>query len=269
MFKLFKENVRIAFESIRSQILRTILTVLIIAIGITALVGILSAVSALENTISSDFASMGSNTFNLQRYEFVTQSRGGGETEKINPILTYREVREFKDEFIYPKTQTSLSFNGTGNAEVKFENEKTDPEVSVIGVNENFLTNSGLDLENGREFTFFDIQNNNKVTYLEHFSKHQMYLFNISLAEIKLVAVKVENEAIDITTRQGYQWLQSNLLDDTVNLYTSTKALSEDRNKDIFALIKQGAVITKGDLFEYFNKMVENSPFSIFKTIIK
>jgi len=98
-----------------------------------------------------------------------------------------------------------------------------------------------------------------KVTYLEHFSKHQMYLFNITLAEIKLVAVKVENEAIDITTRQGYQWLQSNLLDDAVNLYTSTKALSEDRNKDIFALIKQGAVITKGDLFEYFNNMVENS----------
>ena len=97
-----------------------------------------------------------------------------------------------------------------------------------------------------------------KVTYLEHFSKHQMYLFNITLAEIKLVAVKVDNEAIDITTRQGYQWLQSNLLDDTVNLFTSTKAISDDRNKDIFALIKQGAVITKGELFEYFNNMVNN-----------
>ncbi|WP_010229170.1 ABC transporter permease [Gillisia marina] len=163
MFQLFKENVRIAFESIRSQILRTILTVLIIAIGITALVGILSAVSALENTISSDFASMGSNTFNLQRYEFTTQRRGGDEKEKVNPILSYREVRTFKESFVFPKTQTSLSFNGTGNAEVKYENEKTDPEVSVLGVNENYLTNSGLKLENGREFNYFDIQNNNKV----------------------------------------------------------------------------------------------------------
>jgi len=130
------------------------------------LVGILSAVSALENTISSDFASMGSNTFNLQRYEFTTQRRGGDETEKINPILSYREVRTFKESFIFPKTQTSLSFNGTGNAEVKYESEKTDPEVSVIGVNENYLTNSGLKLENGREFNYFDIQNNNKVAIL-------------------------------------------------------------------------------------------------------
>jgi len=166
MFPLLKENIRIAFDSIKSQILRTTLTVLIIAIGITALVGILSAVSALENTISSDFASMGSNTFNLQRYEFTTQTRGGGEREKINPIITYREVREFKETYSFPKTQTSISFTGTSNAEVKYESEKTDPEVSVLGVNEFFLTNSGLNLEKGREFNYFDIQNNNNVTIL-------------------------------------------------------------------------------------------------------
>ena len=95
MFPLFKENVRIALFSIKSQLLRTILTVLIIAIGITALVGILSAVSALENTISSDFASMGANTFNLQRYD--SQIRvNGGEREKVNPIIGYREVKELK-----------------------------------------------------------------------------------------------------------------------------------------------------------------------------
>jgi putative ABC transport system permease protein len=166
MFPLLKENIRIAFDSIKSQILRTTLTVLIIAIGITALVGILSAVSALENTISSDFASMGSNTFNLQRYEFTTHTRGGGEREKINPIITYREVREFKETYSFPKTQTSISFTGTSNAEVKYESEKTDPEVSVLGVNEFFLTNSGLDLEEGREFNYFDIQNNNNVAIL-------------------------------------------------------------------------------------------------------
>lgn len=95
-----------------------------------------------------------------------------------------------------------------------------------------------------------------KVNYLEHFSPQQMFLFNITGIEIKLIAVKVENEAIDITTRAGYQWLQKNLMDDSVNLYTSSKALQEDRNKDIFALIQQGAVITKGNLFRYFDEVV-------------
>lgn len=165
MFSLFKENVRIAFDSIKSQILRTVLTVMIIAIGITALVGILSAVTALENTISSDFASMGANTFNLQRYDSQVRVNGG-EREKINPIIGYREVKRFKDTYQFPQTQTSISFTGTSGAEVKHESEKTDPEVSVVGVNEFFLSNSGLELEDGRDFNYFDIENNNNVCIL-------------------------------------------------------------------------------------------------------
>lgn len=102
MLNLFKENVRIAAGSIRTQILRTSLTVLIIAIGITALVGILTVVSALENTISSDFASMGSNTFNVKQYENTTQRRGGDERKIINPIVSYTEAVDFKDEYDYP-----------------------------------------------------------------------------------------------------------------------------------------------------------------------
>jgi len=163
MFGLVRENIRIAFDSIKSQLLRTILTVLIIAIGITALVGILSAVSALENTISSDFSSMGSNTFNIQRYEFNTQSRGRGEKQKINPIISYRNVKAFEDEYTYPGTKTSVSFTGTRSAEVKYENKKTDPEVTVIGVNEHFIQNSGLKLDAGRELNFFDVQNNSNL----------------------------------------------------------------------------------------------------------
>lgn len=97
-----------------------------------------------------------------------------------------------------------------------------------------------------------------KVIYLEHFSTQQMFLFQITQVEIHLIGIKVENEAIDITRREGYQWLQKNLMDDAVNLYTSSKVLSEDRNKDIFALIQQGAVITKGDLFQYFDKVVNS-----------
>lgn len=164
MFSLLRENLRIAFDSIKSQLLRTILTILIIAIGITALVGILSLVKALENTISSDFASMGSNTFNLQQYEFTT--RRSDEKPVINPVIGYRQVKEFTDTYNYPTAQTAISFSGTRTAEVKYESDKTDPEVSVVGVNEHFLINSGLKLDKGRNFTSFDVSNNTRVCVL-------------------------------------------------------------------------------------------------------
>ncbi|NDP28205.1 MAG: FtsX-like permease family protein [Flavobacterium sp.] len=160
MFKLFRENVRIAFGSIRTQLLRTILTVLIIAIGITALVGILTVVSALENTISSDFASMGANTFNINQYENTSRRRGGEEREIINPIISYPEAVAFKNKYKYPLTETSVSFTATSTAEIKYEATKTDPENTIVGVDEYFMVNSGLETSSGRNFTGFDIQNN-------------------------------------------------------------------------------------------------------------
>jgi putative ABC transport system permease protein len=162
MFKLTKENIRIALGSIRTQLLRTILTILIIAIGITALVGILTVVSALKNTLSSNFASMGSNTFNISQYETSIRRRGGGNSdiEKENPIITYPQAKAFKENYQYPFTETSLSFTATSRAEVKFESQKTDPEISVVGVDEHFLGNSGLETTLGRNFTGFDIDNN-------------------------------------------------------------------------------------------------------------
>jgi putative ABC transport system permease protein len=166
MLSLLRENIKIALESIKNHLLRTILTVLIIAIGIMALVGILSSVNALENTITGNFASMGANTFNIQRYEFALRTRGSGEVEKINPVIGYREVKEFKDSYNFPSTQTAISFTGTSTAEIRYRDKETDPEANVLGVNEHFLGNSGLELETGRGFTYFDIQNNSKVCIL-------------------------------------------------------------------------------------------------------
>jgi putative ABC transport system permease protein len=163
MFSLVRENIRIALNSIKTQLLRTILTVLIIAIGITALVGILTAVSALENTITSDFSSMGANTFNIQRYEFNTQRQSGREVQKINPIISYRDVKAFEDTYDFPFTKVSVSFVGTSSAEAKYENKKTDPEVTVLGINENYIQNSGLEVTEGRELNYFDVQNSNSV----------------------------------------------------------------------------------------------------------
>ena len=166
MIGLFKENTRIALDSIKSQVLRTSLTVFIIALGITALVGILTVVSALQNTILSDFASMGANTFSISRYDFSAEINQNDVEQKVNPIISYPEARAFQDKYTYPFTTTSLSFTAASGVEVKYQGEKTDPEINIIGVDENFCPNKGLDVVKGRNFNTFDISNNNYVCIL-------------------------------------------------------------------------------------------------------
>ena len=166
MVGLFKENTKIALDSIQSQALRTSLTVFIIALGITALVGILTVVSALKNTILNDFASMGANTFSISQYDFSSEINQNDVDVRVNPIINYPQAREFQDKYNFPFTTTSLSFTAASAVEVKYAGEKTDPEIQIVGVDENFCPNKGLEVTKGRNFNSFDIANNNYVCVL-------------------------------------------------------------------------------------------------------
>ena len=161
MFSLFRENTRIAFDSIKSQMLRTILTVFIIGLGIFALVGILAAVAVLESTVTGNFAAMGTNTFSISRYDYADQLNSN--EVKVNPIIGYPQAKQFQEKYNFPLSSTSLSFTAASDAEVKFEGKKTDPEITVVGADEYFLPNSGLEVTQGRNFNTFDISNNNYV----------------------------------------------------------------------------------------------------------
>jgi putative ABC transport system permease protein len=162
MSNIHIENIKIALASIRTQLLRTILTVLIISIGIMALVGILTAINGLENTIGKNFSFMGSNTFNITDY--VSKIRmGNSEEQEFNPIISYPEAKEFKDNYDFPGAIVTLSFGANFTQQIKYKDKKTDPEVTIYGVDENYLAARGFDLGEGRNFSNFDIVNNNAV----------------------------------------------------------------------------------------------------------
>lgn len=98
----------------------------------------------------------------------------------------------------------------------------------------------------------------NNVEFLEHFSKDQIHLFYLTAEKMHLIAIKVKNPEIDLLTKEGYTWLQKNLMDDAVSFFNAKKEYNEDKNLDKFKLIKEGAQITKGELYLYFAKLLES-----------
>ena len=99
----------------------------------------------------------------------------------------------------------------------------------------------------------------NKVEFLEHFSKDQIHLFYLTEEKMHLIAVKVNQPEINLLTSEGYKWLQENLMEETVSFFNAEKEYTEDRNMDKFKIIEQGANITKGDLYNYFAKLLDKS----------
>ncbi len=96
----------------------------------------------------------------------------------------------------------------------------------------------------------------NKVGYLENVSSKQMHLFHCTDKEMKLISVKVMNPDIDLTTSVGFNWFKKNWQSDFVEYLTASKAYTKDKNLDKFGLIQQGAVITKGELYQWFEKVI-------------
>ncbi|WP_430408949.1 DUF6495 family protein [Kordia sp.] len=94
-----------------------------------------------------------------------------------------------------------------------------------------------------------------QANYLENVSPQHMYLFHLGENEMKLIAIKILQEGIDITTKEGFNWLRDNYATEKVEILTANKAYSEDRNADKFALVQQGSNITKGQLFQWFESI--------------
>ena len=95
------------------------------------------------------------------------------------------------------------------------------------------------------------------VSYLENISEQQMHLFHAAEKEIRLISVKVLNPEIDLRSKEGFSWFKKNWQTDFVEYLTASKSYSAERSKELFDLIQQGAIITKGELFLWFDEIVE------------
>ncbi|OFX58149.1 MAG: ABC transporter [Bacteroidetes bacterium GWB2_41_8] len=162
---LFFENLRIALQSIRSNLLRTILTVLIIAVGITALVGILTAIDSIKNSITKEFTFMGANTFTISSRGMRVQVGNQRYRTRNYSYISYYQAKEFKEKYVFPAA-VSISTMGTGTATVKFESQKTNPNISVQGADNNYLFTSGNEISLGRNFTEEEINSGKNVVII-------------------------------------------------------------------------------------------------------
>ncbi len=151
---VFVENLRISIGSVKDHLLRTVLTVLIIAFGIMALVGILTSIDAIKNFFEENFMRMGANTFTIRNVSMNME--GGNHRNNFMKEITYDEAQRFKEEFMFPSV-TSVSVNASWGATAKYKNEKSYPNLRVFGVDENYITTSGDELRLGRNFTSSEV----------------------------------------------------------------------------------------------------------------
>jgi len=169
------DSLSLAYRTVRSNKLRTGITVAIIAFGIMALIGIITAIDALNSSLRESFSTMGANGFTIsykerfrfndnQRTEKVDKTKKQKKSNLDKPIQLY-EAELFKKTFDYP-VLVSISLSGPGAVELRYKSKKTNPNVRVNGGDENYLPVNGFTIEAGRNFNLLDVQTGRNVCLL-------------------------------------------------------------------------------------------------------
>jgi putative ABC transport system permease protein len=153
---ILKENLRISLRAISTNRVRTILTICIIAFGIMALVGILTAIDSIKNSLTNQFTMMGANSFSITSRGMNIRIGNNRYRAKNFARISFREATEFKNRF-NEGAWVSVSVFASRGATVKYMSEETNPTVSLQGIDENHLTVAGYEIQDGRNFTVEDI----------------------------------------------------------------------------------------------------------------
>jgi putative ABC transport system permease protein len=156
------ENIREGFRSVSANLLRSILTALIIAIGITSLVGILTAIEGLKSSINSSFSNLGANSFEIRSKRVDQDNSVEGITEKNVRQLKYRDCERFKNLYKY-SNKVSISTYVSWTTEVKRYSKKTNPNIFIVGTDDQYLNIEGYNIEKGRNFSTVESKNASDV----------------------------------------------------------------------------------------------------------
>lgn len=159
-----KENVFEGLRSIKSNLLRTILTALIISLGITSLVGILTAIDGIQSSVDNSFSGLGANSFDI-RNRAAMQIRREGQKEKKFKNIDYRQAYRYKVLF-KEKGNVSLKTNVSFNAIAKYLSKKTNPNSRIMAIDDNFLDLKGYKINMGRSFSSNEYLNSINVCIL-------------------------------------------------------------------------------------------------------
>ncbi len=162
------ENILVAFGSIRANLVRAILTLMIIAVGITCLVGILTAIDTILFSMSNSFSQMGANTFNVYPAGERIRSSKRGRKQKEGAPITFKQAMEFKENYRFPTAKVSVNTFCKWNSTIKFGNKKTNPNIRLVGIDDNYLAATSYNVEAGRNFSPMEIEKGDHKIIIGH-----------------------------------------------------------------------------------------------------
>lgn len=152
----YRDTLALSWKNVKSNKLRTAITIIIMALGIFALILIITAIKAASNGLTSSFSTMGTNSFGI-RFKERNINFGGKKSSRSKKTkaglkekrsntgipISYDEARIFKERYDFPGTMVGIALRGANNIVANTSAKKTNPDVNLSGGDENYLELNG------------------------------------------------------------------------------------------------------------------------------
>jgi putative ABC transport system permease protein len=195
------ENTKEGIRAVKTNLLRSVITALIVTIGITALISVLTAIDAAQKSVTEGLSALGSNTFDIRSRQYRNSS-SQGVNQKAHPPLKLAEVLKFTNDYDVPST-VSVSAFLSFVAEIKYASKKTNPNISVVGINENYPTIKNLNMKRGRGFSQFEVDNGRQVVILGYTIYQSLFGDNGDALNTKVTFLGTKFQVVGVLEEKG------------------------------------------------------------------
>ena len=154
------ESVTIAIDAVRSQKLRSGLTLLSISIGVFAIIAATSIMQTLERAVTSQLADLGENSLLIQRTPSINFGTNWAKMRRRKNI-TYVQAREFRGRMA--TTNLIAISNENPGFTVKSGEQSTNPDVTLIGIDDMYFTVNAVSVSSGRPITESEVATSRAV----------------------------------------------------------------------------------------------------------
>jgi putative ABC transport system permease protein len=267
---MWLENIRQALASVRSNWLRSVLTMLIIAFGIMSMVGILTSIDGIKYWLRSSFSTLGANTFVIQNTPSSLRI-GGRRDRTVFPPITYDQARNFKERFQEDNLGiVNIRATGTRMGVAQYQSNKTNNNIQVLGTDENFLVAESYEVEAGRTINPADVENNRKVVVIGYELKKKLFPYTNPINK-HVVLNKQQYQIIGLLKERGTAMGSPGDKVAFIPITTMNKDFPDNRRSfNINVYVKEATTILASaevawSLFRIIRKLgtTENTNFSV------
>jgi putative ABC transport system permease protein len=169
----FQDLLELTARALGTNKLRSALTILGVTIGVFSVVGVMTALSAIRQSIDTSLSVFAANVFEISKYPAIRMD-GSRRKWRNRPNISPRQAMEFASRMA-PEGLPVTILASDGGERVRYEDRKTSANKVIYGTNENFLLTHKYDISYGRNLSESDLEFNRPVIVIGHEIEEELF----------------------------------------------------------------------------------------------